>query len=39
VTPKEAMKDLWSLSGIKYDEDVVKALEEVLIEEGILHGN
>lgn len=39
VTSKEAMEDLWSLSGTKYDEDVVKALEEVLIEEGILHGN
>lgn len=37
LAPKEAMKDLWSLSGIKYDKRVVKALEEVLIEEGILH--
>jgi len=37
VTPKDAMDDLWSLSGTKYDEDVVNALEEVLIEEGVLH--
>lgn len=38
LAPKEAMKDLWSLAGIKYDKAVVKALEEVLMEEGVLHG-
>lgn len=36
MTPKEAMKELISLSGKVYDKDVVLALEKVLIDEGVL---
>lgn len=36
IEPQKAMNELKSLSGTKYDGKVVKALEEALIEEGVL---
>lgn len=36
MTPKEAIEELKSLAGITYDKDVVFALEQVLMDEGVL---
>ena len=39
MTPESAMKELKSLTGIHYDKDVVLALEQILVEEGVLSKN